>query len=549
MKTKILHWLCDEKRIYARSILSVSLLMLLLFIWEPIAHFFDNILIRGQMFMAGIIVIASIVLAIIIVYYLFLAIFSYQLLTTAFPRIPLILRLLCVVLGVVFSPVGILAIWGIWAIRSKKYFPLSLIILAIVLGILDECSFGSINGWIPSFYVLVLTLMIGFISLISPFPCKKRVYALLGICFLLFGSEAAVYYYSQNKALVLQDQFLSSVQPIVAKCDSQRLPNHEEGLSPDLLLMKQLPPVKIISPSKIDELKNEFIVLSKEHEKLILKVSQNIESKEIKWNPLCELSFDKSHSDSMETLLNWARFYYNSALIAGFSDNKKEFRSHINKLAIMRDMAKNSWGIPAGLTAVRIQGMYLICVHYAIRFSLLSPEELLNIRESLISEKKWEHLYIQKSKETLVSSFLYLNAYFKKNIFGKREYSDDREIILNSFGEHSYSDDREIMLSPVEQYNLNSNFWFYGILKNWELFTFYKMYQQYLSILSQPQESFRNKIKKIENLQDAFPHNFFVTMILTRFLEVKSAFYFADADELDLMESQRIQKEISAMRE
>jgi len=66
--------------------------------------------------------------------------------------------------------------------------------------------------------------------------------------------------------------------------------------------------------------------------------------------------------------------------------------------------------------------------------------------------------------------------------------------------------------------------------------------------LWQPQESFRNKIKKIENLQDAFPHNFFVTMILTRFLEVKSAFYFADADELDLMESQRIQKEIDATR-
>ena len=153
-----------------------------------------------------------------------------------------------------------------------------------------------------------------------------------------------------------------------------------------------------------------------------------------------------------------------------------------------------------------------------ISLSTLSPHELQKLHNELSNtEKKWENLYIQKSKETLVSSSIYLREYFEKNVFAECEYDENETFHL----------------IPVDPINLRYNFSFYGILKNCELFSFYKVSQQYLEILEQPLCPFENKLKNIAVFEKSFQNSCFLRYVFVQLLKIKSAQNFLIAAKID----------------
>lgn len=90
-----------------------------------------------------------------------------------------------------------------------------------------------------------------------------------------------------------------------------------------------------------------------------------------------------------------------------------------------------------------------------ISLSTLSPHELQKLHNELSNtEKKWENLYIQKSKETLVSSSIYLREYFEKNVFAECEYDENETFHL----------------IPVDPINLRSQFQKYWLSRVNHLF-------------------------------------------------------------------------------
>ena len=515
LKDKISDFL--YKNIYDRAIYSFSFLALLSWCFEPIIYYYPcwGISALGKLFLSGIIVIIAICLAIVITCAFFIAVFYDKLLSEMFPRLSSVITFIFSCISSYFLFTGFFLIPGIWALLKKKYLTALVCFLFLLISISTEL-FDFPYKWLYLYNGITVLVIIGIITKINPEPRRNTIYIPAAVFIALWLGGGVGYYYTLQKQAVMQNHFSETLRSTLIRYHDHSHMIAQSDLSEYCSWLKQLPAIKPISLTEISILQPEFETLLKEYQPLIAKVNFELEQEPQKLHSL--LQYSRESSDYSEALLNWFQLYCNIMIISAVNHDSTQVLFCLNKLKILKELPNYGWGISSGLLSIELNSMYNKYLKDIISLSTLSPHELQKLHNELSNtEKKWENLYIQKSKETLVSSSIYLREYFEKNVFAECEYDENETFHL----------------IPVDPINLRYNFSFYGILKNCELFSFYKVSQQYLEILEQPLCPFENKLKNIAVFEKSFQNSCFLRYVFVQLLKIKSAQNFLIAAKID----------------